>query len=411
MLLGWASTLAADRRIPAATARRPPSSPARPPSAPDDEARDDDDDDDDPLAWHSTSLAIVLPDLGDGRVLTWAGTAALDPEVYWPRAGGTDLADALLDVVDLREPTGSAAERAWVDAVFDALPEAIDDPDTAILALEATRRAERIDRADALAEAALSLSDGEQVAASVLLGPEDPVDTEDVALALLDRWPAGPAAEIARLYLVEAATARGAVDEALARFDELDAGGGSPAVLAQAAGLVSRLDPAAVVARIDAQTVAALGEALDADPDAVAELDLAAFGTELALHDRGALGPWLDRLESAFAAQCDPDALADEPICAQHAANLDDLVARVGGLEAAEAVDWEQGAKIATHACAEGVPRPIRVEAAAEWRGSWTFHPWDRGPAELTACIERGIRAAPTPTGPLHVRITVIGYP
>jgi hypothetical protein len=357
-------------------------------------------------------LVVTLPDLAGARVLTWDRRAELDPFVFWPAEGLPDhpSSDALEDLVSWEVPAGDPLEREWVDGALAALPELPDDEATALLALEAVRRAVRIDRLDALAEAQLALAPGEQIAPDVLLGPADGSEVEDAARALLERWPDGEGAAVARLYLVDAAVAAG---DAVAARDAFRAlGDADAAIRAQAASRLSRLDTHVAAEVLDPADREALGASLDADPEAAAELEVASFGLELALGAGDPVEEWLARLEDAWLAGCEV-VEEESPSCAEHAANLDEVVARTGLREPSRARDWRQGLRIVAQRCAAAldVERPLRVETEARWDGAWTFAAWDRGPGDYTRCVEAGAEEVPEPSGPGAVRLTILGYP
>lgn len=358
----------------------------------------------------STVVVVHLHEPGE-VALVFPRHARLDPVEFWPLEGEAPFpegaaAAGLQDLIRTEADAGSEAELAWLDTAWqeglDPATLDVEDPWTAVLALEVARRDARADQLLAFEEA-LAAGEGPEngfIRPEALVGPIDTQVQASLADDLVARWPEHPAAEYGRLYQLAAAAQGADPDAGRALALDLLRHSDDALVVGQAVGLLTTLPRGEHVVTDDLDTLARF---VDDHPELVDPLELSAFALDQALltQDAARTRAWLRRFEGALETACPPTDLDLETArCLTHLDNRDEVVATVGDVHPSEARTWRQAFEIAGYHCArEGHDAPLgALRATVHWReGTWTWDGWDPGSTPFGACFERAATSGPTP--------------
>jgi len=355
----------------------------------------------------------------------------MDPGLFWPLADESPFPDsetaaALQDLIDQPD---AVAERDWIaladaEGFSGAQVDVEADPWSAVLALEVERRAVVREYEDAYVAA------WEGQPAQPWTRPHPPLPAQrvlgmphvdpvlDLADDVIARNPDHPAADFARLYLLDA-LAMSTADDAWAEAIDVLRETADPLVMTQTAQLMAALPGKNVVEVGDLDRLADVYE--DAW-DLTECLHLSAFGLEQAMMkgDDDRARAWLERFERSTRDAC---AGSESPNCQMYRDNLDSAVAFLGERDVADAATWQQAFEIACWNCARDQPQNSlflpagRIQASvrghASWTGRWDWEPWEcEGVTcsdRFTACVEAQVVHGPVPFEDVDVRLTVVG--
>ena len=368
----------------------------------------------------SEYLVVALRGVGE-RFMHFNGEGRLEPSLFWPLPEESPFPDsetasalqALLDAPD------DEAERAWI-ALADAEGFSSDhidvasDPWAAVLGLEVERRAAVRAYADAYADA------WEGRPAQPWTRPHPPLPAQrvlgvpvvdpvlDLADDLIARHPDHPAADYARLYVLDGlamSAAKDAWTEALDVLQSTD----DALVITQAAQLLAALPGRQNLATRDLDRLA---DVFEDGWDLTECLHLSAFGLEQAIAsgDFGRTGAWLERFERSTQEAC---AGTDTPRCQMYRDNLDAAVAFLGERDVADAHTWQQAFEIASWNCARDLGGRVDARGHASWTGGWDWTSWTCSGVPcrdaFASCVQAQMDHGPTPHEDVDLRFTVVG--
>jgi hypothetical protein len=371
----------------------------------------------------SERVLVALQSSVDGLLMT-SRSAVLDPSTFWPLPDEVPFpeghaAPELQDLIQNQAEPGSTEERAWLDVAWeeDLAPDTVDiseDPWAGVLAMEAARRASRMEHLDLYhesLEAGLGPERG-MITPRALVGPPNVDDLLALADELIDVYPEHAASEFARLYVLRATALRGSqqdITEAWQTAQDLLRHTDDTLVLGQAVGLLSSLQSDETLSGDDLDRIA---EVLTEDDDLVDPIDVSVFALNQALkqEDGYRSRQWATRFETYLDAFCQVE--HQSPRCDQHRDNLDLAVAYIGDLTTADATTWRQAFHIAGYSCARaGYLDPgQRLEVKVGWESDhWNFQSWRPLRTLLATCIENEMALGPHPGDePFDVHLTVL---
>lgn len=371
----------------------------------------------------SERVLVSLQSSVDGLLMT-ARSGVLDPSTFWPLPDEVPFPEGqtapdLQELIHNQAEAGSPEERAWLDLAWDEdlAPDSVDiseDPWAGVLAMEAARRASRIEHLDLYhesLEAGLGPERG-MITPRALVGPPNVDDVLALADDMIDAYPEHPASEFARLYVLRATALRGKrqdISEAWRTAQDLLRHTDDTLVLGQAVGLLATLQSEETLSGEDLDRIA---DVLNEDEDLVDPIDVSVFALNQALkqEDGYRSRQWATRFETYLDAFCRVE--HQSPRCDQHRDNLDLAVAYIGDLRTQDAKSWRQAFQIAAYTCARaGYLEPgLRLEVEVAWEGDhWRFQPWRPLTAPLAKCIEQELPLGPHPdSDPFDVHLTVL---
>ncbi len=388
----------------------------------DPEVEEDEDEGEEVMALREVLLVVYLRNARNGFLL-FSGEARFDPGLFWPTADELLFPDSATadELQELLERPGAQAERDWIaladaEGFSTADVDVENEPWAAVLGLEVERRAAvRVytDSYDAAFEGQPMqpwTRPYPPLPAQRVLGlPEvDPV--LDLAEDLIEIHPDHPAAEYARLYMLDALAMSSAEDawpEAVDILRQTE----DALVMTQTAQLLAAL-PGDKLLEVD--DLDRLGGVYEDAWDLTESLHLAAFGLEQAMRhgDEQRTRGWLERFERSTGDAC--KGKEADPKCKMYRDNLDAAIAFMGDRDVSDAATWQQAFEIAAWTCARDHGVGLVARGWARWEGQWDWQPWvcdgaDECPGVYTSCVEAQVRRGPMPEeDALKVRLTVV---
>ncbi len=374
-----------------------------------------------PVASYANETVVVDLREAKGAFLMISRGASLEPGEFWPLPGEAPFpegatASTLQELI--ADPPGLGSDRdldfldlAWEEGL-DPDNVSVEDPWTAVLALEVARRAGALDAFEAEARA-----------------PDVQIQLA-LASDLIDAWPDHPAADYARLYQIDGILAGKLDDDEEMRSLALDLlrDSDDALVVSQALGVLRTRPHGEDLSGEDLDRLRHFSEDF---PDLINTIELSAFALDqaMAAGDGPRTREWLDlyapKVDDCFAevrallrAPNVEELLAAAPAsrgsgspCSVHRNNLDEAVAYVGDIDPSQADSWRQAFEIAGYHCSRAghdwSHLPIRT--VAHWEGTWSWETWDRGPTAFGSCFERAASSGPKPKiEAMDVRVAVI---
>ncbi|TNE90113.1 MAG: hypothetical protein EP330_09805 [Deltaproteobacteria bacterium] len=369
---------------------------------------------DDALPQHLITVQVRDPSRG---VPVLMAPPAFDPARWWPQPETFDhpVAEAYEQVI-----AGELDEQTWVEqaleAGFGTEDVSLEHPWDAVLALEVERRAALLDRAERARAQREARGASFHATDAWLAGAPEVDELLGLTDALIAEHPNHPAAEYARLYALDAVSQRvtgrgaGGFDprdqaEAVSLARDMLHHTADPVVAGQAVERLIGLDGDTALTERDLD---ALEARLDRDPDAAAELEVTALGLDQALRwaDPERAESWAARYDDVVAWHC---AAADDPRCATHVDNRDEVIAGLGSRRSATAEGWRQAWTLAAYACATEA-EPARVELRGQWRDDrWSWQPGFAPDTPYAECVVQRAGEGPTPE-PCELVVSVVHW-
>ncbi len=371
-----------------------------------------------------TPVEVITVQVGDSsrrpRVLRYI--LFFQSHTFWPSAEEAPLpsgpvSDDLQALLDLegsgegnRESIAAARDTflqsARDEGLLDPEPSLAADPWRALVALEAGHREANRQWLATLREARDAgndeLADGlEKDYASVL----------QLAQAVVEQHPDEPAADFARLYVMDAYA------ESLANTHDPEAGtriildilsSTDDSLVAETAA--SQLSNLSGTPAVDADQLDGLLDQLGSQYDPRARTALAQYGLDqaFALGDAERVDAWLNRFAEIVLGRC-PDERGEEACEALH----QELALTRGQAAAAwnaEASDWRSALVAAVWRC--HLEEPFAgpdTTGEGRWEQAWTWDAWEPGETAFTDCLEEKTVTSPRPADGGTVRLRVKG--